>query len=587
MQSAIRTLIAGLALGIGLHHHAIAAEVFTSDRAVPNRYIVVLHDDAMRTMAMSQRSAHVSATADEMGRRHGLRTEHIYRHVLPGFVATMDAAKARALARDPRVKFIEQDAIMSISAVQNGATWGLDRIDQRDLPIDTRYNYAQSGRGVHAYVIDTGIRGTHSEFAGRLEAGTSTINDGRGAEDCNGHGTHVAGTIGGTIFGVAKSVTLVPVRVLDCNGSGSTSGVLEGVDWVTQNHKKPAVANMSLGGSISTALDMAVEKSIAAGVTYALAAGNANANACNSSPSRVSQALTVGATTSADARSSFSNIGSCLDLFAPGSTITSAWITSDTATRAISGTSMASPHVAGAVALELEKNPNFTPAQVAAAIVNNATTGKIASIGTGSPNRLLHTAAGTPGDPVPVAAFTFNCTTLACSFDGSGSTDNVSPLASFAWNFGDGTTATGSTPSKTFASAGTFAVILTVTDSVGQTDTETKSVTVTSPSADPCTGCARFTGSLSGAGETGYQPNGTWYQTGVSGTHRAWLRGPAGTNFDLYLYRWSGTQWTIVARAEGATSEETISYNGTPGYYVFAVYARQGAGQYEFWLQRP
>ncbi len=587
MERVFRTLVAGLAFGIGLHHHAIPAEVFTSGQAIPDRYIVVLHDDVMRPMTNTQRSAHVSATADELGRRHGLRTEHVYRHVLPGFVAMMDAAKARDLARDPRVKFIEQDAILTINAVQNSATWGLDRIDQRDLPLDTRYNYTQSGRSVHAYVIDTGIRSTHGEFAGRFEAGFSAINDGRGTEDCNGHGTHVAGTIGGTTYGVAKGVTLVPVRVLDCNGSGSTSGVIAGVDWLTQNRKNPAVANMSLGGSISTALDSAVRSSIAAGVSYTLAAGNANADACASSPSRVTEALTVGATTSADARSSFSNTGTCLDLFAPGSNITSAWITNDTATRAISGTSMASPHVAGAAALVLEQDPSATPAKVAQTLVNNATVNKITSSGTGSPNRLLHTAAGSPGDPVPVAAFTFSCTNLVCSFNGSGSTDNVSPLAGFAWNFGDGTTASGSTPTKTFASAGTFTVVLTVTDSVGQTDSESKSVTVTNASTDPCTGCTRFTGTLTGAGTTSYQPNGTWYFTGASGTHRGWSRGPAGTNFDLYLYRWNGSQWTIVARSEGATSEEAISYNGTAGYYVFAVYSRQGAGQYEFWLQRP
>ena len=275
------------------------------------------------------------------------------------------------------------------------ATWGLDRIDQRDLPLNGTYSYTTLAAGVHVYVIDTGIRSTHAEFGGRVSStGYTAISDGNGTNDCNGHGTHVAGTIGGATYGVAKGVTLHAVRVLNCSGSGSTSGVIAGVNWVTANHTAPAVANMSLGGGASTALDDAVRNSVASGVTYAVAAGNSNANACNSSPSRVSQALTVGSSTNTDARSSFSNFGTCVDVFAPGSNITSAWYTSNTATNTISGTSMASPHVAGAAALYLATDPSAPPSTVHAAVVDNASVNKLSSIGSGSPNRLLHSIFG-------------------------------------------------------------------------------------------------------------------------------------------------------------------------------------------------
>jgi subtilisin family serine protease len=253
------------------------------------------------------------------------------------------------------------------------------------------------------YVIDTGIRLTHSEFTGRMSNGYDAVMVGGNANDCNGHGTHVAATVGGTTFGVADKVTLHPVRVLDCNGSGSNSGVVAGVDWVRANRILPAVANMSLGGGVSSALDTAVTNAINAGVTFALAAGNENVDACNTSPARVAAAITVGATTNTDARASFSNFGTCLDIFAPGQNITSAWLTSDTATNTISGTSMAAPHVAGAAAIYLASSPTATPAIVRNALVTNATIGKVTSPGTGSPNALLFvtTAASPPPPPPP------------------------------------------------------------------------------------------------------------------------------------------------------------------------------------------
>jgi subtilisin family serine protease len=272
---------------------------------------------------------------------------------------------------------------------QSPATWGIDRIDQRNRPLSNSYTYNTTASNVNAYVIDTGIRSTHTQFGGRVSGGATFINDGRGTSDCNGHGTHVSGTIGGSTYGVAKAVRLHPVRVLDCNGSGTNSGVIAGVNWVASNRVLPAVANMSLGGGASSALDTAVNNSINRGVVYAIAAGNSNANACNFSPARVAAAITVGSTTSSDARSSFSNFGTCVDIFAPGSSITSAWATSDTATNTISGTSMATPHVAGVAALYLATHTTASPATVRNALVNNATANVISNVGSGSPNRLL------------------------------------------------------------------------------------------------------------------------------------------------------------------------------------------------------
>ncbi|CAA9333416.1 MAG: Alkaline serine exoprotease A precursor [uncultured Lysobacter sp.] len=368
---------------------ADAADFRVSARPVEGQYIVVLKDDAASLASERSNRPQVASVASEMARTHRANLVRSYNRVLRGFVVkASDEALARLLA-DKRVAYVEEDGLVQASATQSNATWGLDRTDQRDLPLSGTYTYDTTASTVHAYIIDTGVRASHADFGGRVSGGYTAISDGRGTNDCNGHGTHVAGTVGGATWGIAKGVQLHPIRVLDCNGSGTNSGVIAGVDWVTSNHVKPAVANMSLGGGASSALDTAVNNSINAGVTYAVAAGNDNADACNYSPARVGAALTAGSSTSSDARSSFSNFGSCIDLFAPGSSIMSAWYTGDTATNTISGTSMASPHIAGVAALYLATNPGATPSQVNTALINAATPNKITDP-KASPNRLLY-----------------------------------------------------------------------------------------------------------------------------------------------------------------------------------------------------
>ncbi|MFI6527830.1 S8 family peptidase [Streptomyces uncialis] len=353
-----------------------------SPTAVKDSYIVTLKKDAGLRASTPQGKKLISG--------YGGTVRTTFRSALNGFTATLSATEARRLAADPKVASVEQNQRVRVQATQTNAPWGLDRIDQAARPLNGTYTYPDSaGTGVTAFVIDTGVRVSHSQLTGRAGNGYDAIEGDTVAQDGNGHGTHVATTIAGSTYGVAKKARIVAVRVLDNNGSGTTAGVIAGVDWVTRNHSGPSVANMSLGGGASTTLDNAVRNSIASGVTYAVAAGNSGVNASSTSPARVTQAITVGATSNTDAKASWSNFGSVLDLFAPGVSITAGWHTGDSATNTISGTSMAAPHVAGAAAVYLSSRPTATPAQVSTALVNGATNSVVTTPGSGSPNKLL------------------------------------------------------------------------------------------------------------------------------------------------------------------------------------------------------
>jgi subtilisin family serine protease len=442
--------------------------------AIPGQWIVVFNAGV----------SDVPGLARQLTATHRGNLRFIYQHALKGFAASLPDAAVTALQHNPNVAYVEADQPVHAVTTQTNATWGLDRIDQRALPLSGTYSYDYPGAGVHAYIIDTGILLTHNDFGGRASSGFDAV-DGGSAVDCNGHGTHVAGTVGGTTWGVAKGVTLVAVRVLNCSGSGTTSGVIAGVDWVTANRVQPAVANMSLSGGASSSLDNAVINSIGAGVSYAVAAGNGDwrgraQNACNYSPARVAAAMTIGATDATDKKASWSNYGSCVDWFAPGVGITSAWYSSNTATNTISGTSMATPHTAGVAALYLEANPTASPAAVRTALYDATTKGIVTSSNTANNHLLynLYPGSGGSNNP-PTAGFTFSCTNLSCSFTDA-STDPDGSIASRSWAFGDGATSTATNPSYTYAAGGTYTVTLTVTDDDGATDGESKSVTVAS-----------------------------------------------------------------------------------------------------------
>jgi subtilisin family serine protease len=376
-----RALVLSLLVGSAVVTSATVAGA-SDTRAKSGRYIVVFKNTVR----------HPAAAANAQATRSGAKVSFVYRSALKGYSARIAADRVASLRNNPNVAYVVRDTRMSIDTTQTGATWGLDRIDQANRPLSGTYTYTNTGAGVKAYIIDTGIRYSHQDFGGRATPGFDAIVPGGPANDCNGHGTHVSGTVGGSSYGVAKGVSLIGVRVLSCAGTGLTSWVIAGVDWVTQNHQagQPAVANMSLGGGVNAALDQAVRNSIADGVAYGVAAGNDSADACTSSPADVSQAMTVGATSQAnDSRASFSNFGSCVDWFAPGENITSDWFLTDTSTNTISGTSMATPHTVGVAAQYLQGNPGATPAQVASAIAALATKGIVTNAQSANNNLLF------------------------------------------------------------------------------------------------------------------------------------------------------------------------------------------------------
>lgn len=498
----LRPVLAAAAAGLLIAGPAALASISTPAHDSGNRLIAGSYVVTLRTASSSS----VDSIASSLASQYGGQVGFTYHSAIRGFsINHLGAGSAASLASNPLVSMITPNYVYHVDATETPAPWGLDRIDQRNLPLNNAYTYQGDGTGVHAYDIDTGIHLTHDEFknsdgTSRASIGTDTVGDGQNGNDCAGHGTHTAGTIGSNTYGVAKKVQLVAIRVLDCSGSGSSAGIVAGIDWVRTHAIKPAVANMSLGtqtGVTDATMDAAVNNLISSGVTVAVAAGNGAGNgiyatnACNTSPARVAAALTVSATDNTDTRPIWANIGKCVDLFAPGVGVVSSWYTSDTATQSDDGTSMATPHVTGAVAAYLSANPTATTSQVAAAIVNNATGGVVKSPGSGTPNKLLYTGfigAGS-GNASPNANFTSSCSSAntTCSFTNT-STDSDGTISSSSWTFGDGGTSTLASPSHTYATAGTYTVTLTVTDNGGATGSKSSSVTAGSVSdPDPST----------------------------------------------------------------------------------------------------
>ncbi|MBB5801371.1 subtilisin family serine protease [Saccharothrix ecbatanensis] len=472
--------------------------------AVEGSYIVALN--SAPSTAVSAQAA-VSARATDLAGQYGGQVAHVYSSAMRGFSVRMSEQQAKRLAADPAVRYVEQNGV-----VRTSETWGLDRVDQRDLPLDNSYAAPNDGSNVTAYVVDTGIAFDHPELEGRAVSGYDFIDNDSDASDCHGHGTHVAGTIGSKTYGIAKNVDMVAVRVLNCGGSGSWDQVIAGIEWVTKNAPQAAVGNMSLGGNRSTSIDEAVANSVAAGVAWAVAAGNDTKDACEVSPAAAPGVLTVGASDSEDRRSRWgnggSNWGECVELFAPGSSITS--ITQDGKTAAWNGTSMATPHVAGALALVLAADPDISVADANALVLDTTTVNKI-SDPSDTPNRLLYVDDLGARDPgAPKASFATKCssTTPDCSFDASGSTDPDGSISSYAWEFGDGTTGTGVKPSHKYSKNGTYTVKLTVTDNSGKTATTSRRAVAgpQPPRASFSVMCRQALCSFDGSGST--DPNG-------------------------------------------------------------------------------
>jgi subtilisin family serine protease len=538
-------VVVAAVLGVGV---PAAAEPATpvkyadSPGAVPGRFIVVFKDAAMAPTT-------ARGKARDLATRFGGQARHVYTAALRGFAATLSEQQATRLAADPAVASVEAVQRITVADTQsNPPNWGDDRIDQQNLPLNQAYTYpANPGQGATVYVLDTGINANHVDFSGRVRQGTDMVDNDSTPTDCHGHGTHVAGTAVGTTYGVAKKANVVAVRVLNCQGSGTNDDLIAGIDWVRANAAKPAVVNYSIGCQsrcTSQAMNNAVSSLISSGVQFVQAAGNSSDDACYYSPQSVAAAVTVGNTNSSDARNSSSNYGSCLDIFAPGTSIVSASYSSNTGSATMTGTSMASPHTAGAAAVYLGLNPNATPAQVRDALVNNATSGKVTSPGSGSPNRLLYTGfmnGGTnPDNPSvnnPGNQSTAVGQSVSLQLSASGGTTPYTWSASglpAGLSIGASTGLVSGSPTT----AGTSNVTVTVRDSGSRTGTATFTWTVTSGGGG-CTPVQVVGNSGLENGTTPWSSNsgviGAWSSYGYpghSGTRSAWLGGQGRTHTD-------------------------------------------------------
>ena len=537
---------------------------------IDNNYIVVFKNTV----------GNVEAEVDEISQKLNVKSKYRYKHAIKGFAGALPLAVVDALRNDPRVAYIEQDQEMHFVATQtNPPSWGLDRIDQRSLPLDASYTYNQTGAGVDAYIIDCGILLTHNDFGGRAVTGVDEITAGGTATDGNGHGTHVAGTVGGNTYGVAKGVRLIAVRVLDNSGSGSNAGVIAGVDWVTGNHTtNPAVANMSLGGGISTSLDAAVRNSIADGVTYCIAAGNSTADASGSSPARVTEAVTVGATDINDGFAYFSNYGSVVDISAPGVNITSDWIPTNSSTNTISGTSMATPHVAGAAALYLQANPTATPAAVQSALKSNGTPSKISGVPAGTVNLLLYSliVAGPP-PPAP------NAPTLSSPANGA---IGVSTNPTLSWNASTGADSYGvqvsSDPGFTTLVYNQTGITTTSTNVTGLTG---NTVYYWRVNATNTGGTSSWSGSFSFTTTAGSPPLAPTLSSPASGTTNVsrtptltWNASSGATSYRVQVSTDPGFATFIYNQANIATTSTTVTGLGSRVTYYWRVNATNTYG---------